>query len=90
MTTTVEPLGGTAGLFPLARYPGADSAEPARPAARPFGTRYAVMPELARTCPAVDFSTWRYDPVRQIAVVHSPYDIKPPHGSPGPCPGQER
>lgn len=67
---TVEPLGGTAALFPLARCPRADSAEESRSAARPFGVQYAVVPEPARTCPAVDFSAWSYDPVRQIAVVH--------------------
>lgn len=66
---TVEPLGGAAALFPLARYPGTDSAGPGRPAARPFGVRYAVVPEPARTCPVVDFSAWSYDPVRQIAAV---------------------
>ncbi len=70
MMTTVEPLGGTAALFPLARYPGAAGAESAGPAARPFGVQYAVVPEPARSCPVVDFSAWSYDPVRQIAVVH--------------------
>lgn len=70
--TRIEPLGGTATLFPLARYPGADGAEPARPAERPFGVRYAVVPEPTRTCPVIDFSTWGYDPVRQIAVVQEP------------------
>ncbi|MPZ67492.1 MAG: putative ATP-grasp-modified RiPP [Pseudonocardiaceae bacterium] len=75
--TTRDPLGGTAALFPLARYPATDSAEDARPVVRPFGVRYAVVPEPARTCPVVDFSAWSYDPVRQIAVVHEV--------SPTPC-----
>lgn len=74
MTTIVEPLGGTAALFPLARYPGVAAADSTRPAARPFGVRYAVVPESSRSCPAVDFASWSYDPVRQIAVVRGKDD----------------
>lgn len=71
MTMMVEPLGGTVALFPLARYPGADAADSGHPAARPFGVRYAMVPDSARSCPAVDFTDWSYDPVRQIAVVRA-------------------
>ncbi|MGH3907829.1 MAG: putative ATP-grasp-modified RiPP [Pseudonocardiaceae bacterium] len=69
--TTSEPLGGAVALFPLARYVATDAVVPPGLSARPFGVRYAVVPEPARSCPAVDFSAWDYDPVRQIAMVRA-------------------
>jgi putative ATP-grasp target RiPP len=71
MSVSAEPVLGAFGVFPLGENKDgtATFVESDRAGARPFGLRFAVPPEPPKTATAVDFSTWRYDEDRQIAVV---------------------
>ncbi|MGH3826254.1 MAG: putative ATP-grasp-modified RiPP [Pseudonocardiaceae bacterium] len=71
MSVAAEPVLGAFGVFPLGENKD-DSApviESERAGARPFGLRFAAPPRPTRAGTVVDFSTWRYDEDRQIAVV---------------------
>lgn len=86
MSVATEPAMGAFGILPHGDYKGnaPSVAQPSR-AVRPFGLRFAESPRPMRSCPTVDFSTWSYDHVRQIAVVHDGDDIvEAAKHSPGP------
>jgi putative ATP-grasp target RiPP len=71
MSVAAEPVLGAFGVFPL----GENKDDPAlvmgsdRSGARPFGLRFAAPVQPTKAGTVVDFSTWRYDENRQIAVV---------------------
>ncbi|MPZ85240.1 MAG: putative ATP-grasp-modified RiPP [Actinophytocola sp.] len=68
MSANTEALPGAHGIFPLGAYRGSTTVRD-EPAARPFGLRFAAPPQPCESVPAADFSSWDYDPDRQIAVV---------------------
>ncbi|MGH3430271.1 MAG: putative ATP-grasp-modified RiPP [Pseudonocardiaceae bacterium] len=71
MSVADEPVVGAFGVFPLGEnkdHP-VPVIEPGREVARPFGLRFAAPPQPTKAGTVVDFSTWRYDEDRQIAVV---------------------
>ena len=71
MSVAAEPVLGAFGVFPLGENKD-DTAlviEPDRSGAQPFGLRFAAPPQPSKAGNAVDFTTWRYDEDRQIAVV---------------------
>ncbi|MGH3854499.1 MAG: putative ATP-grasp-modified RiPP [Pseudonocardiaceae bacterium] len=62
---------GAFGILPHGEYKGyTPVVERPVSTVRPFGVRFAEPPRPMRSCPTADFSTWTYDPVRQIAMVH--------------------
>jgi putative ATP-grasp target RiPP len=71
MSVAAEPVLGAFGVFPL----GENKVDPApvvesdRSGARPFGLRFAAPVQPTKAGTVVDFSTWRYDEDRQVAVV---------------------
>lgn len=67
MSVATEPAMGAFGVLPHGEYKGNTPAieQPANPV-RPFGVRFAEPPRPMHSCPTVDFSTWNYDPVRQM------------------------
>jgi putative ATP-grasp target RiPP len=70
MSVAAEPAMGAFGILPHGEYKGNTPVVDQPPsAARPFGVRFAEPPLPMQSCPAVDFSTWEYDSVRQIAMV---------------------
>jgi putative ATP-grasp target RiPP len=71
MSVAREPVLGAFGVLPLGENK-ADSTpviDPELARARPFGLRFAAPAQPAKTGTTVDFSTWRYDEDRQIAMV---------------------
>lgn len=71
MSVSAEPVVGAFGVFPLVENKNqpAPVIEPGQATGRPFGLRFASPPQPAKAGTGVDFSTWRYDEDRQIAVV---------------------
>jgi putative ATP-grasp target RiPP len=71
MSVAAEPVLGAFGVFPLGEFKDdvVPFIGPDRPGTRPFGLRFAAPPRPGRADIVVDFSTWRYDEDRQVAVV---------------------
>lgn len=71
MSVAAEPVLGVFGVFPLGenKDDSAPAIESDRAGARPFGLRFAAPPQPTKAGTVVDFSTWRYDEDRQVAVV---------------------
>lgn len=71
MSVAGEPAIGVFGVLPLGEYK-RDAPLVDQPVSmvRPFGVQFAESPRPMQSCPTIDFSTWNYDPVRQIAMVH--------------------
>ncbi len=71
MSVAAEPVLGAFSVFPL----GENKDDPAlviesvRAGARPFGLRFAAPPQPSKAGTVVDFTIWRYDEDRQIAVI---------------------
>ncbi|MGH3753067.1 MAG: putative ATP-grasp-modified RiPP [Pseudonocardiaceae bacterium] len=71
MSVAAEPGMGAFGILPYGDHKGNMPvvAQPSS-AVRPFGVRFAEPPRPMQSCPTVDFSTWHYDAVRQIAMIY--------------------